>query len=132
MYWRELLLHGVAADAYLYINDPTKTDLDTDLRRRPTDKAIAAMKLTETWHKGDPRPELPNFESVSQELATRAQRSTGVEILASNAARSTEGPDRIDVVVVYRPTYAEAPTDRTNRLVVVVDSALDITNAYYF
>ncbi|MGI8778090.1 MAG: hypothetical protein ACR2LJ_12100 [Acidimicrobiales bacterium] len=132
VYWRELLLHGVAADAYLYINDPTKTDLDVDERRQSTDKALAAMKLTETWHKGDPRPELPNFESVSQELATRAQRSAGVEMLASNAARSTEGPEQIDVVVVYRPTYADGSTDRTSRLVVVLDTALKITNAYYF
>jgi len=133
VYWRELLLHGEApSDAYLYINDVTKTDLDAGLRGRASDKALAALKLTETWHTGDPRPSLPDFVSVAQELATRPKRAADIDILASNAARSTEGPTHIDVVVVYQPTYDGGSTGRTERLVVILDSALTITNAYYF
>lgn len=132
LFWRHLLLHGAAGDAYLYINDLARTDLDAGLRSRAAERALAALRLTETWRPGDARPELPNFVSVAQELTTRTTDAAGVELLAINAARSTEGSGLIEVLIVYRPTYAESPTDRTNRLVVVLDPTLVITNAYYF
>lgn len=132
LYWRHLLLHGSATDAYLYINDPAKSDLDPTLRARAVDTALAALNLTETWRAGQPRPELPNFTSVAEELTTRSDGTASVEVLAANAARSVEGPDLIDVVIVYRPIYTDGSTDRTNRLVVVMDASFKVTNAYYF
>ncbi len=32
----------------------------------------------------------------------------------------------------YQPAYADGSTDRTLRLIVVLDAALKINNAYYF
>lgn len=132
LYWRHLLLHGAPTDAYLYINDLARTDLGADVRNPAADKALAALTLTETWSSGDARPELPNFESVAHELTTRATTAASIEVLASNAARSTEDPNLIDALIVYRPIYPDGSSDRTNRLVVVLNATLDITNAYYF
>jgi len=132
LYWRGLLLHAAAADAYLYINDPAKTDLDAGLRSGAAARALAALRLTETWRPGAARPELPNFESVAEELTTRTTGAASLEVLATNAARSTEGPGLVEVLIVYRPIYADGSTDRTNRLVVVLDPTLAINNAYYF
>jgi len=132
LYWRELLLHAAAADAYLYINDLARTDLDAGLRERTAERALAALRLTEVWHPGDARPELANFESVAEELTTRLTGAAGVDVLATNAARSIEGPGLVDVLIVYRPTYADGSSDRTDRLVVVLDPTFAITNAYYF
>jgi hypothetical protein len=131
LYWRHLLLHGTPSDAYLYIND-SKTDIDLSVRNRAVDVALAALKLTETWHKGQPRPHLPDFDSVARELTTRKQVATSVDVLAINAAGSTEGDELIDASIVYRPLYADGSSDRTNRLVVVMDPTLAIVNAYFF
>lgn len=131
LYWRHLLLHGTPSDAYLYINQ-AKSDLDPALRARAVDDALVALKLTETWHSGQPRPQLPDFDSVARELTTRRRVPTSVEVLASSAAHSTEGGLLIDVVIVYRPIYADGSADRTNRLVVVMDSSLTVINAYFF
>ncbi|HEX8771302.1 MAG TPA: hypothetical protein VF711_11100 [Acidimicrobiales bacterium] len=132
LYWRHLLLHGTPSDAYLYINDPAKSDLDPTVRASAVDRALDALSLTETWRAGQPRPVLPDFESVAEELTTRTSDTAKVDVLAANAARSVEGPDLLDVLIVYRPIYPDGSTDRTNRLVVVIDATFKVTNAYYF
>lgn len=132
LYWRHLLLHGTASDAYAYINDPSKTDLDGPTRARVVDQAIAALELTETWHSGQPRPQLPDFDSVARELTTRKQVASSIDVLAANAARSTDDAELIDALIVYRPVYADGSSDRTNRLVIVMTPPSSIVNAYFF
>jgi hypothetical protein len=131
-YWRHLLLHGTPSDAYLYINDPAKSDLDPTVRGSAVDRALDSLNLTETWRAGQPRPVLPDFESIAEELTTRGHDTTRVDVLAANAARSVESPDLVDVLIVYRPIYTDGSADRTNRLVVVMDATFKVTNAYYF
>ncbi len=132
LYWRHLLLHGTPSDAYLYINDPATSDLDPTVRASAVDRALDALNLTETWRGGQPRPVLPDFESIAEELTTRSNDTARVDVLAANAARSVEGPDLVDVLIVYRPIYKDGSTDRTNRLVLVMDATFKVTNAYYF
>jgi hypothetical protein len=132
LYWRHLLLHGTPSDAYLYINDPARSDVDHTVRDGAVGRALDALNLTETWRAGQPRPVLPNFESVAEELTTRSNDTARVVVLAANAARSVEGPDLVDVLIVYRPIYTDGSTNRTNRLVVAMDATFEVTNAYYF